>query len=797
MGPRAAILTGFLLVWMWITLGPGVVRPVRADDELERHLEDLRQQAEDATNSIGRREVLVLEIAATLDRTGQSAATIDARRARWTEAIQLLDQFETQNPGHPRARETQFQAAVYLWALARSWLEQAALDPTDQTARSEAIKGLDAAFVRLRAIHETLQPDDGELLAQNLRYRIAQTLADRAELDPEGSPGRKRLEEDALAALERVITEPGLRGFAELLRADLLSRQERFDQAEKALESAAKTKPAPPPADLLEVRVEILAGRKRFDEAIGAIDAAAIGAAAKDALAVRLLLSQRAGTASAVARSAAESALFRRVAALRASAAPASRTLLLELARRLVEPDANQGPEAWEAVAEGALGLGELTRASRLEARAATRADELGRVEEAAKLRLRAGAYLYQAEQYGEADLVLTQVFDNPSAGPARSGAGMLRALARGRALALGRPGVTMKRYVDALEAQIRRFPRDPATNEARWLLGRLRLASAEKDAAFALWSAITPGTPRWVDARLAVARNSQQELDILRIGNDRAQMDARYAEARTFLTESLDLAPSAVEKTDLALALARLELTPVVGAPDQARQRCEQILHSSSRSDQRDRARRLDIVALAELNRFDEAESKAREEAGRSRPVDLLEVARLLDHVVSDSESDLRIRRFGLIIRTLLSHDPESDKEMSEEQMAELRLRRCRALLFRGDDEGARRSLTAWNGHVPDDDHGFLKDLGDTYFRLQAYVLAIDVERLRQQRLPSGSLPWFESRYRLALAEHRSGKNKDALHLIDATSILHPDLGGGELREKFIRLRQKMGPEQ
>jgi len=797
MGPRAAILIGLLLGLMGSPLVPSVLRSTRADDELERHLEDLRHHAEDPTTNIGRREVLVLEIAATLDRTGQTAATLDARRARWTEAIELLDRFETQNPGHPRAREIQFQAAVYLWALGRSWQQQAALDPTHQTARSEAVKDIDAAFVRLRAIQETLQPGDGELLAQNLRYRIAQTLADRAELDPDGSPGRRRFEDDALAALDRGITEPTLRGFAQLLRADLLSRQERFDQAEEALASAAKTKPALPPADLLEVRIEILAGRKRFDEAIGAIDAAAIDAATKDALAVRLLLSQRAGTASAAERSAAESALFRRVASLRASSAPGTRAVLLELARRLVEPDAKQGPEAWEAVAEGALGLGELTRASRLESRAAARAEELGRTEDAAKLRLRAGAYLYQAEQYGEADLVLTQVFDNLKAGPARSGAGMLRALARGRALALGRPGTSMKGYVDALEAQIQQFPRDPATNEARWLLGRLRLASSEKDAAMALWSAITPGTPRWVDARLAVARNSQRELDILRIGNDRAQIDARYAEARAFLTDSLELAPSAVEKAELTLALARLELTPVVGAPDQARQRCEQLLHSSTRSDQRDRARRLSIVALAELNRFDEAETKAREESSRSHPVDLLDAARLLDHVVSDSESDLRIRRFGLIIRTLLAKELQSAKELSEEQMAELQLRRCRALLFRGDEEGARRSLTAWNGRVPDDDHGFLKDLGDTYFRLQAYVLAIDVERLRQQRLPSGSLPWFESRYRLALAEHWAGKNKDALHLIDATSILHPDLGGGELREKFIRLRQKMGPDQ
>jgi tetratricopeptide (TPR) repeat protein len=797
MGRRAAIVMGLLLGLMGSPLVPSPGRFARADDELDRHLADLRQQAEDPTTSIARREVLVLELAATLDRTGQSTGAIDSRRVRWTEAIQLLDRFEMQNPGHPRARETQFQAAVYVWALGRSWQQQAALDPTNQTARSEAVKYLDAAFVRLRAIQETLQPGDGELLAQNVRYRIAQTLADRAELDPEGSPGRKRLVDDALAALDRGISEPSLRGFAQLLRADLLGRQERFDQAEEALASAAKAKPAPPPADLLEVRVEILAGRKRFDEAISAIDAAAIEPAMKDALAVRLLLSQRAGTASGAERSAAESALFRRVETLRASSAPGARAVLLELARRLVEPDARQGPEAWEAVAEGAIALGEVTRASRLESRGAARAEELGRPEDAAKLRLRAGAYLYQAELYGEADVVLTQVFDNPKAGSARSGAGMLRAMARGRALAVGRPGATMKGYVDALEAQIRQFPSDPATNEARWLLGRVRLASSEKDAAMALWSAITPGAPRWVDARLAIARNNQRELDILRIGNDRAQIDARYAEARKFLTESLELAPSAFDKAELTLAMARLELTPIVGTPDQARQRCEELLHASTRSDQRDRARRLNIVALAELNRFDEAETKAREESIRSHPVDLLEPARLLDHVVSDSESDLRIRRFGLIIRTLLAKDPQSAKELSEEQMAELQLRRCRALLFRGDEEGARRSLTAWNGHVPDDDHGFLKDLGDTYFRLQAYVLAIDVERLRQQRLSSGSLPWFESRYRLALAEHWAGKNRDALHLIDATSILHPDLGGGELREKFIRLRQKIGPEQ
>jgi hypothetical protein len=195
-------------------------------------------------------------------------------------------------------------------------------------------------------------------------------------------------------------------------------------------------------------------------------------------------------------------------------------------------------------------------------------------------------------------------------------------------------------------------------------------------------------------------------------------------------------------------------------------------------------------------MNRFDEAEKQARDESGRSRPADLLEVGRLLDHIAADSESDLRMRRFGLIIRTLLAGPPDQVQELSEDQLSELRLRNCRALLFRGDDENARRALTAWTGKVPEDDRGFLRDLADTYFRLEAYALAIDVERLRQRRLTSGSLLWFESRYRVALALYRSGKTKDALHLIDATAILHPDLGGGALRDKFVRLRQRIGPD-
>jgi hypothetical protein len=794
---RGAVL---ILLILQVCSGPEPAcgpRRLLADEELDRHLAELRGQINDPKLDVSRREILALELAGTLDRAGQAAGTVEARRTRWTEAVGLLDRFGARNPRHPRASEFAFQAAVYLWARGQSWQRQAELEPTNVQARADAIRDLDEVLGRLAAVRDGLAPGLNELLEQNVRFRQGQALADRAELDPAGSEARRLRQDEALKALEQPITEPILRGFALLLRAELFARRGRFEPAMEALESAARAKPSPPAADLLVARVEILEGQGKYEVALKAIDAAPLEAPARDGLAVKVLLSQRSVQTSGAERSATESALFRRVAALSAAGTLETREALMELARRLVEPDSSQPPEAYEAVATGALALGDVSRASRLEVRGAVRAESLGQAEQAAAMRLRAGAYLYQARRYAEADTLLTRVVDDPRAGKARADAGMLRALARGSALAQNQPGASHKAYLDALNEQIRDFPEHAATNEARWLLGRLRLAASDRDAAVALWTAITPGTPRWVDARLAIARLNQDDLDTLRITNERPRVDGSYNAARRFLIQTLDQARGDLEKAELELAMVRLELTPLVGHPDEARARCEQVLHAASRPEQRERARRFHLVALAELNRFLEAEKEARDEASQSRPEELLEPARLLDHVASDTESDLRMRRFGLVLYTLLSHALDHPEDLRNETLAELRLRVCRALLFRGDDLGARRSLTAWNGRPPEDNPAFLKDLADTYLRLEAFGMAIDVERLRLKRLANGSLPWFESRYRLALAQYRAGESRAALHLIDATAILHPDLGGGELREKFVRLRQRIGPEQ
>jgi hypothetical protein len=131
---------------------------------------------------------------------------------------------------------------------------------------------------------------------------------------------------------------------------------------------------------------------------------------------------------------------------------------------------------------------------------------------------------------------------------------------------------------------------------------------------------------------------------------------------------------------------------------------------------------------------------------------------------------------------------------ELSARELGELRMRLTRAMLFVGDDREARRSLLSWKGSPEPTSDRLLRDLGDTYSRLEAYSLDIDVQRLRIKNSGAGSMPWFDAKYALALAYYHTGQLKQAAQLIDATAILHPELGGGELHEKFIHLRQRLG---
>jgi hypothetical protein len=781
--------------WVLISLSGAALGWGAKDDELDRHLDVQRRQLEDPTLGVAQRAVVALEMAATLDRAAQTASSAEERRARWVRAIEILDQFSAAEKKQPRRDEFAFQAAVYVWAQAQSWLQQLELAPQAAEARAKAAGLLDDAIKRLEAMPAGSQAESA-LLDENRRFRLAEALVDRAQLEAEGSESRLKGLERALGLIKDSFTEPTLGGFAQLLKAEALRLLGRLDMARSAVRAAARLSPPPPPDSLLQEQVAVALARKDFDEATKAIDRSKVEPGLHDLLAVKVHLAKRSGSTDPGERSAAEAEVFRHVEELRKTGKSEARLALLALAQAIAEPGPAQTPEAWDLLAEGFLAQGKSDGASALEAKGAERAEALGRRELAAAMRSRAGAILFQAGKFGQADGLLTRVFDDRQAGSARAKAGMLRILARARGLSQGQPGFTREALVEALTAQLATFPDDPSASEARWLLGKFRLATGERDEALALWKAIPHGEGRWLDARLAIAEFLQTALDDQLLNGDLAEARRRLETARSALAAAQREAKDPADRGELSLALARLELTPRVGQADKARQICEGLLNAAGLPGQRERARRLWVAALAELGQFVDAEREARRGLDEAPASELLLLARLLDQVAAASDSDLARRRYGQLMRTILQPSQDKPTALPPTDRLEARLRLIRGLLYSGNFDAARRALQLWPGEnqvVPDP---LLDDLADAYLRLEAFPLAVDVYRLRAQQTRPGSIPWFEARYGQSLAYFRAGKPQEARRLIDATAILHPELGGGELRTKFERLRQRLEQE-
>ncbi len=738
-----------------------------------------------------------LDAANALDQEAQRSKTTAESRSRWLEASKVLDDCVVRNESTATAPSLRFQAAVYLWARSRALLDQVDLISATDPDRLDVVRGLDDVVGRLRAISTPPGPV-GDPFAQNVRFRLAQTIADRARLQPEADPARIASEKEAQAMLDRSISAPRLRGFARLLHAELSNRLGQYGPAQIEVEEAEKLDPSPPLAALAEAKVNALAGRGQFAEADRLADRAAASPEQKSLWKFRVVLARRKLAEVGRDRTGIDSEVFRAAGSFRDANHPESRRGLMELARAIDEPPANSPPDWWDLLVDGHLRLLEPERAARLAIRGADRAEAMGSIEAATQLRFKAGACWFQAEKFAEADALLGRIADDSKAPRSlRAKAGMLRAIGWGRALANREPGATKAAYLSALEAQVRDFGDDPVSGEARWLLGKIRLASNRRDEAIALWSGVAHGQARWLEAQLAASDQAINEVEAQWINRDPALVRPRVDSARKMIRTALDRANEGDESVALGLRLARLESIPGVGAPAEAVATFDRLLRGPAGAEQHHQARLGRMVALAEQNRFAEAETIARNEAKGDDLAGLWPSIRLLDRLAGETESDLIRKRAGSLLRVLLDRWVDPIERAPAEDRDEVRLRHARALLFTGDSASARRAIARWGGPSGKlDDPGVLRDLGDTYVRLEAYALAVDAERLRASKLGAGSPDWFDARYCLALALYRSDRAKEARKIIDATTILHPDLGGGEIRSRFERLGQKIGAQ-
>ena len=324
--------------------------------------------------------------------------------------------------------------------------------------------------------------------------------------------------------LDNAPAESELVGFWHLLKADLLRRLGKPTEAEREIAAAVTSTPAPPAREVIEVKVPLLIELKRYDDAAKSLAPLPLEKPVKALWMVRICLARLGGLSAGGARFPIESELFGWIKELRPSRAlERRRHCWIWPAAHLCPTRTNRRTfgSRWRTLMRIA---GEPAKAGAAMVRAAERAAALGQPAAAAAFRLRGGGFLFQAADYLEADKILSRAVADPAAGALRAKAGMLRCLARGRAVAMGLPGASRDTYATALQEQLRDFPADPATNEARWLSGQLAIAAGDRTRAEALWAAIAIDSPRWLDSRLAIAALDRDDLDRQYINPDAPQ---------------------------------------------------------------------------------------------------------------------------------------------------------------------------------------------------------------------------------------------------------------------------------
>jgi hypothetical protein len=764
-----------------------------ADDELELYAAEQKRLINDATRPESERARIAINLAGALDRAAQAAPSVDQRRRRWAQAVAVLDDFNGKNPKHAESDPFALQAGVYRWAEGQSWLEQALLEPADNIARQNAAKALDDAIHRLTPVAERNRLT-ATSLAVNARYRLAQALADHARLAGTSATGAQSDWEKALGWLSPGIDDPMLKGRAAILRAEILNGLDRFTDALAAVSLAEKAKPSPAEIELLTARVDSLIGLKKADDAWEAVEASKVDDNVKSTLAIRVRLAQRAERGPGKLRLEIERDLFGRANALRKANSPEGRVELRRLARAIAEPDPALGPEAWDTLADGQLALGSPAEAARLVLTGAKRADAIDRHEIAAQLRFRAGAIQFQAGNYRQADELLSAIVDDQQAGGIRPRAGLLRSLARARGVAASLGGFSQPRYLSALEAQIREFPHDASAHEAQWLLGLARLAAGDRQAAEALWKAIPRDQPRGLDARLALFKLIEDDIESQRLAISPADSLKLMNHTRAQLIKLRDESANLSDRAEIDLARASLELIPGLGQPSDARKACEAALSRPHRPDLERRARLLQIVTLVEEQRYLEAESLAKAHVSTFSTSEVLSLASRLDRLAcATGDSDADQRRIGQLLQHVLAPVLTGLGRLAPQDQLETRLRQARASFFFGDPATARSMLSAFSPERFATDLKLLRELADLQERLGLDTESVATYKLLASRLTPGALAWFEARLGEASALARTRDRRAARRLIEATSLLHPELGGPVMKARFEKLRTSL----
>lgn len=350
-------------------------------------------------------------------------------------------------------------------------------------------------------------------------------------------------------------------------------------------------------------------------------------------------------------------------------------------------------------------------------------------------------------------------------------------------------------RYVELIEEHLRTWPQAASADGVRRRLGNLREHQQDWKGAIAAYRDISPADARRVEAVEAAVRCYEAWLARRRAAGERTEEIA--GEAADWL-ESIVLGPdrrlperySPVAQTAV-LAAARLLLNETQTGFTRAERLLSAAIAGATDAPAawQTAARSLLVFALAGQGRHREA-SEALEQLSAGSPRELLALVRGLSRVAATARPEVKAGLANLRLAAIERLQVQG-QQFSPDDQRSLDFARAQALNDAGRGREAAEALARLAGQYPRDgeiQEAYAQQMlgGEDPASLEK---ALAKWREVEAKAPLASERWFRAKYEVAALHYRLGNREQTAKMIQLLEILHPDLGGPELKRRFLDL--------
>ncbi len=742
----------------------------------------------------------------------------------WQQAIEETATYVDKFPDPAWAVVVRAQAGLVLMARGEMLRQQAEVASQPETLWSEARGHLRLAIRQLRGVEEELAerlrdtriPPEGaptrdQLLAlqKNLRYQLARAYLSQGQCYPAETADRDnalRQSVELLHALAQLATIDPLVWQARLDEAKCLRLL--GDRAGALRKLAALAAENPPPAIAMQAqaqRLRVLLDNKQFSEAQPLVQSgrAIQGVTHPDWDYALLEYCLAMWTTAEQSKNETSAKHFQDTAAslvkqIEADHSPywARRAESL-LASKLSMGGISSDLELKVRAAQGLYRSGQWQDAVAAYESAAATARVENQLDRAFELDYAAAAIAHEQNQHMSAATKLRRLALASTGHRQAAEAHLLAVFHSGQAVKADE--LPLEEYEKIVREHLERWPDSPTTGHAQVYLGNLHQHAGDWDQAIQAYAKVRHDHPEFAAAVSGSERAYRLWIATQKAGSQPHEPTLRAA-ADFF--ERLVLGPeprwpalwSAGDRAAaLAAARLRLEQTPpdfdraarILEAARQGQPPADEAWQASATAEL--------TVAYAGLKRFEQAEQLL-DQAGGGDPrrlLDRLEQLGALAKEAADGELRQQLARLQLAgLKRLGSGEARFD---DHDQWRFDRLL-AQATADSGDFRGAvpmfERLLAAdpRDGDLHEALAECLTESDDQTHWQKALSQWRDLER----KCRPGDPRWFRAKYGIALTNEKLGHKEHAVKLIKVTAVLHPELGGSELKTRFEELLKR-----